>query len=145
MVGLGSRKVCMNRVTFADRDEVVVECNPDKPAAAAHRAEPSTETLTSPCRKRGRPKRIPEEVSPLEHKEKNMKSAAKAYHDELEALFTKVIEHHRKRDFDQWPSVVDRLRERLSQRAENGWSSCRWPPRIRMRSWSGRTNAARRR
>ena len=47
-----------------------------------------------------------------------MKSAAKAYHDELKALFTKVIEHHRNRDFDLWPSVVDRLRELLSQRAE---------------------------
>jgi len=47
-----------------------------------------------------------------------VKSAAKAYHDELKALFTKVIEHHRNGDFDLWPSVVDRLRERLSKRAE---------------------------
>ena len=48
-----------------------------------------------------------------------MKSAAKAYHDEKEATFTKVIEHHWKRDFDLQPSVVNRLRERLSKRCKN--------------------------
>ena len=53
-LGLGSRKVCMSRVTFSERDEVV-EYSPAEPAAAAHHAEPLTQTLT---RKRGRPKRI---------------------------------------------------------------------------------------
>ena len=47
-----------------------------------------------------------------------MKSAVKAYHDELEALYTMVIEHHRNRDFELQPSVVNRLRERLSKRVE---------------------------
>ena len=126
-------------MTFSDCDEVV-EYNPAEPAAAAHRPEPSTETSTS---KRDRPKRIPEELSPLEHIEKHTKSAAKACHDELEALYTKVIEHYRNRDFDLQPSVVNRLRERLSKRAEKMVELKMWPPR--MRSWSGRTNAARRR
>ena len=47
-----------------------------------------------------------------------MKSATKAYHNELTATFAKVIEHHSNRDFDVQPSVANRLRERLSKRAE---------------------------
>lgn len=111
-LGLGSRKVCMNRVTFSDTDEVR-EYNPEDNAADPLPPVPAEQTLTG---KRGRPPKPVESLSPLQLAEKRMKTAEETYHGEKYNLFTKVIELKDKHAWHDHPSVVARLNERLDTR-----------------------------
>ena len=110
----GLRKVCMKKVRFADNHEVI-ENQPAEPEANA--PAPETSTATS-ARKRGRPKLAPEDISPLEQQEKRMKTAKEKFYEERFDLATKIIELHSRRAFDDHPSTVARLRQRLDARAE---------------------------
>ena len=110
----GLRKVFMKKVTFAEKDEVI-EYHCAEPEADAQADETPTETL---ARKRGRPRLAPEELSPLEQKEKRMKTAKEKFYKEKSALASKVIKLHSCRAFDDHKSTVARLRVRLDARAE---------------------------
>lgn len=110
----GTRKVCMKKVTFSEMIEVI-EYEPAELGVEAGEPETPTKTL---ARKRGRPKLAPEEISPLEQQEKRMKSAKEKFYSEQFGLACKIIELHCRRAFDDHPSTVARLRERLDARAK---------------------------
>ena len=104
----------MKKVTFAEKDEVI-EYHCAEPEADAQADETPTQTS---ARKRGRPRLAPEELSPLEQKEKRMKTAKEKFYQEKFALACKIIKLHSCRAFDDHKSTVARLRARLDARAE---------------------------
>jgi hypothetical protein len=107
--GRGVHKVCMKKVTFSDTDEVR-EYNPEDTPADPLPPDPAEQTLAG---KRGRPPKPVELLSPLQLSEKRMKTAEETYHGEKYAVFAKVIELKDRRAWDDHPSVVARLDERL--------------------------------
>ena len=110
--GRGSRKVCMEKVTFSETDEVREYNTEDTPADPLP-PDPAEQTSTG---KRGRPTKPVETLSPLQLSEKRMRTAEETYHGEKDALYAKVIELKDSHAWLDHPSVVARLDERLDKR-----------------------------
>jgi hypothetical protein len=112
--GRDSHKVCKKKVTIGKKYQAM-DNQPVEPEAEAQGPEMPCQTL---ARKRGRPSGLKTVLSPLEQKEKRMKSAKEKFHEEKFALATKIIEFHCDRRFDDHASTVARLRQRLDDRAK---------------------------